>query len=337
MSDLKTSAGVFLAVAICLAGGPLWAQEAGEESEQSSPTAVEASESDETGADGEPAKKQREGGVPEGGWLTDPAMIEKERNEALLNRIFPLWKSIAGDHPLPRPWSIGLVSYWQVQDFNFKSGSIKVGELPEIELDLSQVVATIDTKTVGVKGGLWLLPFFNITGTVGYTTTDSSINLIGIPVDIQPPRPGNPGPEITYGEKLLELEFTGPYYAVSGTIVGGWKRFFGSLTYSYARAEVEGSVSALSELTITTERVFPKFGYSFKGTSVWFGAQWNEEETYQRGELEDGFFKYDIVITKADWTPTVGMHTILGEHFEMTVEGGFGDRTSAMWMLGYRF
>lgn len=314
---------IFCLVALLLVGG-----------------AVVAEEADESGATAPSSESDRGlavDDIPEGGWLTDPAMIEKDQEEALLNRIFPLWKSIAKGHTLPRPWSIGLVSYWQVQDFDFESGSIKVGDLPEIELDLSQVITTIDTKTVGVKGGLWLLPFFNITGTVGYTTTESAINLIGIPVAITPPSPPNWEAEITYGEKLLELDFTGPYFAVSGTIVGGWKRFFGSLTYSYARADVEGSVSALSKLTIKTERVFPKFGYSFKGTSVWVGAQWNEEETHQRGELEDGFFYYDILITKADWTPTVGMHTILGKHWEMTVEGGFGGRTSAMWMLGYRF
>jgi hypothetical protein len=30
------------------------------------------------------------------------------------------------------------------------------------------------------------------------------------------------------------------------------------------------------------------------------------------------------------------MNTVMGEHWELTVEGGFGDLTSALFLLGYR-
>jgi len=39
---------------------------------------------------------------------------------------------------------------------------------------------------------------------------------------------------------------------------------------------------------------------------------------------------------KTGWPPKLGMHTVMAGHWVLTVEGGFGDLTSAMFMLGYK-
>jgi hypothetical protein len=188
-----------------------------------------------------------------------------------------------------------------------------------------QLLADIDVKSVNAKLGLWLFPFLNVTGTVGYNVIDTDIHLPNAPISINPPpRPGAP-PEITFGERTLDLDFEGPFWAASATIVGGWKGWFGSATFSYADAKVDATGDAGSELRITSERFQINFGHNFQGVNVWIGAQC---------ELEG--FSYDVLIQKIGWTPKVGMNTVMGERWELTVEGGFGDLTSALFLLGYR-
>jgi hypothetical protein len=272
--------------------------------------------------------------VPGGGYLTDPAIVLDEPKKSALNRIFPLWKSVAGDHPLPRPWSVGLVTYWQTQDYDIVSAKVGIGDLPERELDIEGSFAYIDAKSVNVKAGLWVLPFLNLTGTVGYNIVETDIHLSNAPIGISPPGgPGQPG-EIIYGERTLDLDFEGPFWAATATLVGGWKNWWASGILSYADAKLDATVGAIGENRFTTERYQVNVGYNFQGVNVWVGIQYMDEESREKGSLEE--FTYDVIIRRVSWTPKLGMHTVMKGRWELTVEGGFGDLTSAMFMLGYR-
>ena len=272
--------------------------------------------------------------VPDKGYLTDPAIVQDEPKKSALNRIFPLWKSVAGDHALPRPWSVGLVTYWQTQNYDIVSASIGYGDLPDLELDIEGSFAFVDAKSMNVKAGLWVLPFLNVTGTAGYNIVETDIHLSKAPVGIAPPGgPGQP-PEIIFGERTLDLDFEGPFWAATATVVGGWKNFWGSGILSYADAKLDANQSAIGENRFTSERVQFNLGYNFQGVNVWIGAQYMEEESRQKGSLEE--FHYDVLIRRTSWTPKLGMHTVMVGRWELSVEGGFGDLTSAMFMLGYR-
>jgi hypothetical protein len=320
-------------VLVCLGGGALWAEEPVEEDQEATEEKVQAEESEDA-EESDVTIKTVEYRVPEGGYLTDPAIVQDEPKGSALNRIFPLWKGVAKGHALPRPWSVGVVNYWQAQPYNIVEASMGVGDLPPLDLDVEGTVAFIDVKSMNAKLGLWLFPFLNLTGTVGYNVIDTDIHLPNAPIAINPPpRPGAP-PEIVMGERTLDLDFEGPFWATSATIVGGWKGWFGSATFSYADAKVEATGDAGTELRITSQRFQLNFGHNFQGVNVWIGAQYMEEESHQIGEIEG--FAYDVLIQKIGWTPKVGMNTVMGEHWELTVEGGFGDLVSALFLLGYR-
>ena len=206
--------------------------------------------------------------VPDGGYLTDPAVVQDEPRSSALNRLFPLWKSIAGDKALPRPWSVGVVTYWQTQNYDLVSASIGLGDLPELDLDIEGSYAFVDAKSVNVKLGLWVLPFLNLTGTAGYNVVETDIHLSNAPIGINPPGgPGRP-PEIVYGERTLDLDFEGPFWAATATVVGGWKNFWGSGVVSYADAKLDASVGAIGENRFTSQRVQLNAGYNFQGVNV---------------------------------------------------------------------
>jgi hypothetical protein len=272
--------------------------------------------------------------VPEGGYLTDPGIAQDPPRQSALNRMFPLWKSVAGDHALPRPWSVGVVTYWQTQNYDIVEAAIGIGDIPPVDLDIEGSFAFIDAKSANAKIGLWLLPFLNLTGTVGYNVVETDIHLSKAPIGIAPP--GGPGqsPEIIFGERTLDLDFEGPFWAASATFVGGWKNWWGSGVVSYADAKLDATVGAIGENRFTTERIQLNAGYNFHGVNMWIGAQYMEEESHQQGSLEE--FTYDVLIRRTSWTPKLGMHTVLQGRWEVTIEGGFGDLTSAMFMLGYR-
>ena len=284
--------------------------------------------------DHENTKTETAGKEIGGGFLDDPSMIEKKPNLLSLNKTFPLWKSIAKGRALPRPVSMGLVTYWQSQDYDIVSATVGLGSLPPKDVNVSNTNAKIDTKSMGVKGGLWLFPFLNLHAGIGYSRTDSDIFLRDAPISVIP-NPGPGEPTVITGDRLLELTFDGPYTTVGVTAVGGWNRWFGSLTLSYAYARLDASKGDIGTCDFTSVIAMPKFGYAFKGTSLWVGASWIDEKLHQEGSIDE--FSYDVRVERTDWTPVVGMHSLLGEHWEFTVEGGFGDRTSAMFSLGYRF
>jgi len=287
----------------------------------------------EASAASEPSDPENEG--KKRFWLTDPAMIEKAPLASAMIRTFPLMKGLAGDKALPRPLGLAVNVYWQKQDYDITSAVIDIGGLPPFDLDVSGIDAKIDSRSLGVKADLWVLPFLNLYAGLGHSETDADIFLRNVPIGINPPdRPGG-DPEIIRGERFLFLSFNGPYWVFGGTIVGGYKRWFGSLSVSFARASLEANVPAIGTNDFDTERALPKLGYSFKGTSVWLGAAWIEE-TFETGATFDDV-RIDVAIARADWTPTLGMNTIMGEHWDLTVEGGFGDRVSALFNLGYRF
>jgi len=325
----------FLALTMCLMTASLWSEvpldgDKGSAAQQSNVEAAADQEEEEE----EKGNETVEYRVPDGGYLTDPAIAQDEPRQSALNRIFPLWKSIAGDHALPRPWSVGVVNYWQTQNYDLVSASIGIGDRPDIDLDIEGSFVFVDAKSVSAKVGLWLLPFLNVTGTFGYNVVETDIHLSKAPIGLAPPGgPGQP-PEIIYGERTLNLDFEGPFWAATATIVGGWKNWWGSGIVSYADAKLDATVGAIGENRFTSQRVQLNAGYNFQGVNVWIGAQYMEEESRQKGSLDD--FTYDVLIRKTGWTPKLGMHTVMSGRWELTVEGGFGDLTSAMFMLGYR-
>lgn len=325
---------IFFLAVLCSVAPSCASDVAGSQDAEAQAARSDSGTAEEETDDRKSAKNSVEYRVPEGGYLTDPGIAQDEPRTPALNRIFPLWKSVAGDHALPRPWSVGVVTYWQTQNYDLVSAAIGIGDGSEIDLDIAGSFAFVEAKSVNAKVGLWLLPFLNVTGTVGYNIVETDIHLTNAPIGIAPPGgPGQP-PEIIYGERTLDLDFEGPFWAATATMVGGWQNWWASGVFSHADAKLDASVGAIGENRIRTDRVQVNAGYNFHGVNVWIGAQYMEEESHQKGSLDE--FNYDVLIRKTGWTPKLGMHSVMKGRWELTVEGGFGDLTSAMFMLGYR-
>lgn len=136
-----------LAISMCVAVPSLVASEASVSEETDA--SAESPDSETTEAETTTGTNTVEYLVPDGGYLTDPGIAQEQPRESALNRIFPLWKSVAGDHALPRPWSVGVVTYWQTQNYDIVSAAIGIEDVAEIDLDIEGSFAFVDAKSIG--------------------------------------------------------------------------------------------------------------------------------------------------------------------------------------------
>lgn len=276
--------------------------------------------------------------VPDGFFLNDPLVIEEAPSSEMAERLFPLWKSVAKGHALPKPWSVGLYQYAGITEYTLQEATIGVGEFPDEEIDIEGTAVDIRVGVPGLRGALWLLPFLNITGTLAYSRIQTSIYMEDVPIGVTPPDPpSQPGPEINYGNFLLELDLKGPSAGAGLTFAYGYQRIWSTITFTYAYSWLEAvGWEAFGKQSFRTYLFLPKLGYSFEGTSIWIGARYMDEETRHTGSLEDGAFRFDVLIKQARWSPEVGLNTIMGENWELTVQGGYQPRIFAYVAVGYR-
>ena len=271
-------------------------------------------------------------------FFNDPLMIDEEVDEDSHERIFPLWKSIAKGKALPKPWSIGIFQFGQMTNYTLGEANIGLGELPDIPLNVDSTDVNMQISTIGVKVGLWLFPFMNIAANASYTQTDVNIYMENIPLGVEPPNPPTqPLPKVTRGNTLLKLDISGPTLGTSATFAFGWKKIFTTITFSYAYSSMSAAnFEAFSDQTIRTHIFLPKLGYSFEGTSVWLGARYMEEEAKHAGSFKDNSLRFDVRIIKNAWSPEVGLNTIMGENWELTLQAGYKPRIFAYFSVGYR-
>jgi hypothetical protein len=271
-------------------------------------------------------------------FFNDPLMIEEEFEEESHERLFPLWKSIAKEQALPLPWTVAAWQYSSYTNYYIEEAIIGVGESPDFSLNVDSTAVDIQIATVGLRGGLWLFPFMNIYANLGYTWVYTDIYLENIPVSFTPPNPPTqPLPQITKGNVLLELDLKGSTVGTGASFAFGYHRFFTTITFSYAYSSLEArDWEAFGEQTFRTYLFLPKLGYSFEGTSIWLGARYMDDETRHTGSLEDGAFRFDVFIKQADWSPEVGINTIMGQNWELTLQAGYRDRLFTYFSVGYR-
>ena len=146
----------------------------------------------------------------------------------------------AQDHPdatvgvqLPAPFGIGITLYDQTQDYTLQN--LTLG-LPGLDGDgFTDLPVDNRTDSYHLKLDWWALPFLNLYAIGGRLETTTTVHLR----DVEIPLP------IPLGD--LRIENDGWVYGGGITIAVGWDRWFGTLSTTYTRADLEvtdGSVEA---------------------------------------------------------------------------------------------
>lgn len=278
----------------------------------------------------------------------DRDLIEREPSSQY-SRAFPIWAQEAIDlgHQLPKPYGFSMTYMNMDQPLVVDSVSFSgLGGVDEL-LSIKGSEAHQDSKTLTLRGDVWVLPFLNLYGVLGHTE-GSSVAQVQLEADWSSLFPGlcqiNPCNAIS-DPFDFELNFKGMTYGVGGTLVGGVDNWFALLDVNYTNTNLDILDGEISSIVVS-----PRMGYRMTHGSneiqIWVGAMYQNVEQTFSGYLADigvvipGATKGKFEVNQHledKWNGLIGGQMSLANDIDLLMEIGFGTRASGMISVGYRF
>jgi len=227
----------------------------------------------------------------------------------------------AAGHQLPAPFGLGLTLYDQTQHYTVEQLTLA---LPGIDPAVAENLP-VDNRTDSfhLKLDWWALPFLNVYAIGGRLETSTTVRI------------GNLDFGLPFRLSDLKIDNDGWVYGGGVTLAVGGTGWFGSLSTTYTKANLEVTDGSVEAWVLT-----PKIGMVVDRGAVWVGAMYQDTEerhtgTYQIPYL--GSVPFDVVLGEAtQWNALLGGTVGLDEHFVLILEAGLGNRQSAMLSLEYR-
>ena len=211
-------------------------------------------------------------------------------------------------------------------------------------MDIGRLVVAGDAKTeqkvLTARADVWLLPFLNLYGILGYMDGNAEIWLgpAGLPI------------------YELDLNYEGPVLGAGCTVAGGFKLFddrattiFGQVDLNYTRTflsfdrlglSMDGGIDALvcSGRLGVRDRVATSSSLGDVYLSLWGGAMFQRVQSVLPGRIEliNLAVKIEQEACNA-WNPIFGSRLEIGKNFDLMVEVGVGDRQSLLLGAAFRF
>ncbi|MFV7770062.1 hypothetical protein [Shewanella marisflavi] len=276
---------------------------------------------------------------------------------------FPIWgeEAEARGYTLPKPYGISL-SYMDMSN-PVTVNSIDLTGHPVLEaIDIDATHADFKGSNVTLRGDVWIFPFMNLYGIIGYTEGTSTANINSLHCDATSvPGIGNKALCLlldTAGANLpdnatFQLDMDGGTYGIGTTLAGGVGNWFAlvDINYTYTSiAAINGNIKTLVGA--------PRAGYrwEFDGgreLRVFVGAMYQDVQQELSGDLkslnlppqvvdlidtlspEAGF----AVSQSADenWNGILGFQYAFNRDWDILMEAGFGERETLFIALGRRF
>ncbi len=218
---------------------------------------------------------------------------------------------------------------WQEQDYQIDNFQITGFTLPPLPpgflppplppLGPNSIAAIEnDVHSYTTRLDYWLFPFLNVYGILGHVEG-------GVDVTLNPPI-----------AQTFNFDYHGVVYGAGAVAAIGWHDFFLSTDVSYTVTDLADGGS------INTWVASPKLGIKKGRLTAWVGATYQATSHEQAGTFilpPAGIgIGYNAVLSDANnWNATTGVRWEFNDLWNLTVEGGFGDRHQALVSLGRRF
>jgi hypothetical protein len=222
---------------------------------------------------------------------------------------------------LPKRWGLGVSYYTQKQPYGLESLQIGIPGIDPAVANSLDVDNT--TKTLHATFDYWLLPFLDVQLLCGNldTTTDVKLSKLNLGMPLQD----------------LKVKAKGLVYGGGLTLAWGNESAFATLSGQYMATRMDEEGAEVKAWVIT-----PKLGMMLGQYGVaYVGAMYQKPEETHAGSYPVppfGTVPYSVKLTNEDsWGYLAGLNFGLTEHLMLTVEGGFGKRTSVLGHLDYRW
>ena len=270
-----------------------------------------------------------------------------EPEEPRWSSFLPLHKELAEGRDLPLPFGIGFTGYWQEQGmkansigFDLDASGLGAGTLnatatsTNVESELDNYNARVDA---------WILPFLNVYGVYGEVDGENTAS--GLALDAVTAAT-LAGAGVTVPSSFT-FAYDGEVYGFGLILAGEWGRVWGTLDYNFTQADLDVSVSEIDTSTLTP-RIGVRGNLGGAKGSLWLGAMYQDIDEKQVGNLlfpatvgaatVNLPVAYDVRLEQDEqWNFLVGAGAELSEQWNLSLEGGFGDREQVMGNLTFRF
>lgn len=256
----------------------------------------------------------------------------------------PIWgaEAAARGYRSPLPFGIGATFYDARQPVNVSDLKLGVGGTPE-STPFAKVNRPIVSwqQNASTRLDVWLFPFFNVYGVVGYTrgNTRGIVTVTGpvlgllnqdIPLlaEFHGPTVGG-GITLGFGHKLTE------WRDLTAFIVGDVNHTVTFLTFK--------NESLIAETKPQATVAAPRLGLRGNVTetinaSIWVGGMYQLIQEEVAGSVAGRQLEFIINQRAASpWNTLIGGQIEFGKHFNVIVEGGLGDRSSILTGVTFRF
>lgn len=248
---------------------------------------------------------------------------------------------------LPRP--IGVAVFSHIQSQNMDITRLSVGVNDGNMTDLQNIIAfnesdvTLNSTINLAKADIWIFPFLNIMAIVGggKNVLNANLKVSDELIDFLDKLPGFIIDPPNLPEYLpINSTLTSEIYGGGATLAGGFGDFNITLNYQLMFTNiVEANTTNMVNI------ITPLVGYMTPfGVNIMAGAQGQFYETEVKGyfRLTDGEgnpfdLNYIIDFEPMRWNGMVGLYKGFSKHWEMSIQAGFGERTSVTAVFGYRF
>ena len=212
-------------------------------------------------------------------------------------------------HTLPLPYGVSVV-LTGLGNRKIEVTDVRIGvrNQPQSVSDFLDLGSTSDVFNANLKGDLWLLPFFNVYGLVGYVHNESKTH-----ARVSVSRPG-PTPGLAQYDTDVETSLDGIVGGLGGTLAAGYLNFFSVIDFCYIRSDLGFDDSFTA--AITSFRVGYNGVLAETPMQLWLGAgDWDTAATAKgHTTLPNG----DRLDFEADQQPVNNWMYDIGGNFQFT-------------------
>ena len=225
------------------------------------------------------------------------------------------------DIKIPNKLGLGLSVYNQTQPYRIDTLELGMPGLDPTVIEGLDV--RNETTSTHFRVDYWVLPFLNVFALVGNIEGKTEVDLQGLDI----------GLPIRLDDLVVPTD--GTVYGGGLVLAVGGEKWFGAVAYDYNETELD-----VAESSVKAQVVTPKLGLHFDRGAVWVGAMYQDIEERHVGVFElprVGEIPFDVTLSGSQpWNYLVGGTAGLGKHWVLILQGGFGDRKSALVTLEYR-
>jgi len=249
-------------------------------------------------------------------------------------RLFPLFgrRVSSMGHELPRPVGLSYVGFYMKRSFLVTELQLAQDGGDPVVVEKVTVLPDSESSANTVRVDLWVLPFLNIYGFYGRTSSDTVTF-----VTIENPLPG-PGQEpITF---QVPTNLDGNTWGLGGVLAGGYKGFFGTvnLNYSVTDLGIDSEITAnVNSVRVGYQRDFRRFS-----AALWLGyVYWHVAKKVEGSVVVPDAGTLDFAVNYEPIEPSnmiLGGRLALFDRVDLVLEYGFWkDVTTLTGQVSIRF